>query len=165
MTRINRAEIPDGALLAPYQTKGAYTDCFTLDVSHAVSQEHFIAAFYTSWLFKIERSIIAIFVRMPSTDVQALALAAKQSERFSAWTVEARTQDQLLLCDYQSRSRSWLMTASLQTGGTRLYFGSAVLPRRPDGQRDYAFWPVFRLVTPLHRLYSRALLRAATDGL
>lgn len=162
---MTRAPLSDGALLARYRDQGAYTDCYVLDVEGAVSQADYVSAFYTSWLFKVERWILGWAVAKPSTDAEALALVQGESDRFSAWTVEARTADQLLMCDYQSRTRSWLMTAPIAGGGTRLYFGSAVVPLRPNGDTDRAFGAAFHLLLGFHKLYSRALLRAARANL
>jgi hypothetical protein len=160
-----RAPLPKGALLAHHRDNGAYTDCYALDVPGLVSQSDYVRAFYTSGLFKIERWILIWAVAKPSTDAEANALADGASNRFSAWTVEVRTDDQLLMCDYQARTRSWLMTAPLPSGGTRLYFGSAVVPFRPDGRKDRAFGVAFRLLLGFHKLYSRGLLRAARGNL
>ena len=80
----------------------------------------------------------------------------------AAWTVEARGTDQLLLCDFQGRTRSWLMVTPGEHGhSTRLYFGSAVVARvdRRTG-RSRMGWG-FHALLGFHRLYSRALLRAA----
>jgi hypothetical protein len=165
LSGVYRWPLPPGALLAHYRDNGAYTDCYTLDVSGPVSHSDFAHAFYTSWLFKIERWILSWAIAKPSTDIEALALAKGEKDRFSAWTVEARTADQLLMCDYQSRTRSWLMTEPIAGGGTRLYFGSAVVPFRPNGDTDRTFGAAFRLLLGFHKLYSRALLRAARGNL
>jgi hypothetical protein len=164
LSGVCRAALPEGALLTHYRNYGAYTDCYALDVSDAVTQQDYISAFYTSWLFKVERWILRWAVAKPSTDAGAFALAQSDSDRFSAWTVEGRTENQLLMCDYQSRTRSWLMTVPLPGGGTRLYFGSAVVPRRPDGRKDRAFGVTFRLLLGIHKIYSRALLYAARSN-
>ena len=101
--------LPERSLLSPYQAKGDYTDCFTIDAVGEISRSRFVLAFYTSGLFKVERFILTWFVATPSTDEQAAQLADGQSDRFAAWTVESREQDQIVLCDYQGRTRSWLM--------------------------------------------------------
>lgn len=165
MSGVIRAALPSEALLAHYRDKGAYTDCYVLDVAGAVSQADYVRAFYTSWLFKIERWILGWAVAKSSSDAEALALAAGDAERFSAWTVEGRTANQLLMCDYQSRTRSWLMAVPIDDVGTRLYFGSAVVPLRPNGDTDRAFGTAFYLLLGFHKLYSRALLRAARGNL
>jgi hypothetical protein len=162
MATVRRSALPRGALIGHYRDDGAYTDCYVLDVAGTVSQQAYVHAFYTSWLFKIERLIIAVAVRRPSTDAEAVAIAAGDTDRFSAWTVEARAADQLVMCDYQNRTRSWLMTVPLPNNGTRLYFGTAVAPQRPNGDSDRAFGIAFRLMLWFHKLYSHALLRAAS---
>lgn len=166
MAEIRVEPLPNGALLEHYRQSGAYTDCFVIDVDGEFAHPEFVRAFYTSWLFKIERFILTWVVNKPSNDKEAAALAEDKAESFAAWTVEGRTSDQLLMCDYQSRTRSWLMTAPLEGGKrTRLYFGSAVVPLRPDGQKDRAFGMTFDLLVGFHKFYARALLRAAVGNL
>ena len=52
-----------------------------------------------------------------------------------------------------------------KSAGTRLYFGSAVVPERnaKTGQAKYGF--AFHAMLGFHRLYSRALLRSAVSRL
>jgi hypothetical protein len=74
--------------------------------------------------------------------------------------VGCNQDDQLLLCDFQGRTRSWLMSAPDSTGpspATTLNFGSAVVPQKPHGPMG----PAFRALLGFHHLYSRALLRSA----
>jgi hypothetical protein len=129
-----------------------------------VTHADYVAAFYTGALFKVERRLLAWFVARPSTDVQARQLADGTLDAFAAWTVEARATDQLLMCDFQGRTRSWLMVAPVDgspTPCTRLYFGSAVVPaatESPDRDRRRL---MFRALLGFHRAYSRALLGAA----
>ena len=166
MAGVERTKLPVGALLASYRDSGAYTDCYALDVDGAISQADYVRAFYTSWLFKVERFILSLVISKPSTDAEAAALAAGARDAFSAWSVEGRTDDQLLMCDYQKRTRSWLMTEPLDGGTrTRLHFGSAVVPLRPDGRKDRAFGVGFWTMLWFHKLYSRALLYAAKRNL
>ena len=172
MPRIHACPLPDEALLQIYVRSGAYTDCYTVDIDRRISHEQFVAAFYTTWLFKLERWILAWTVKRPSTDAQALELAQGLREQFAAWDVEARSECQLLLCDLHGQTRSWLMTSELMTPGkdeecqrTRLYFGSAVV-RRLDpttGASSRGF--LFRALLGFHRIYSRLLLRAACKRL
>ena len=100
-------------------------------------------------------------MRKPSTDAQARALASGASSTFAAWRVEARTANQLLVCDFLGYTRSWLMIGPPGDGATRLYFGTAVVPARDtvSGQASWTF--SFRALLPFHRLYARALLHAA----
>jgi hypothetical protein len=166
ITRVRAEALPDGALLEQYRQSGAYTDCFVIEVDGDVAQSEFVCAFYTSWLFKVERYILTWAVNKLSNDTEAKALAQEHADRFAAWSVEARTAHQLLMCDYQQRTRSWLMTAPLDGGRrTRLYFGTAVAPLRPNGQKDRAFGMAFHLLVGFHKIYARALLRAAAANL
>ena len=165
MTSIQPGELPSAALLRRYQHGGAYADCYFTDVAGAVSQSAFVEAFYTTPLFKVERAILKWFAARPSTDIDARRLAEAAVDSFAAWSVEGRTADQLLLADYTGRTRSWLMAAPVvgHAGGasTRLYFGSAVVPRvsARSGKRDLGF--TFRALLSFHKLYSRALLSSA----
>lgn len=131
-----------------------------MDIGRTVSQADYIEAFYTTAVFKVERQILAWAVSRPSTDPQARELAAGTRDAFAAWTVEGRSADQLLLCDFQRRTRSWLMSVPTD-GGTRLYFGSAVVPvaGRRGGPARMGF--VFAALLGFHKVYSRVLLRAA----
>lgn len=160
--------LPERSLLSAYRAKGDYTDCFTIDVVGQVSQRQFVEAFYTSRLFKLERFILRWLVAKPSTDAEAARLAEGQTNRFAAWTVEGREQDQLLLCDYQGQTRSWLMVESMMensTPSTRLFFGSAVVAatNRRTGRKSMPV--LFRLLLGFHRRYARALLKSAAGRL
>ena len=165
---ITTCELPAAALLRKYCVSGTHTDCYTTEISGAVSQAEYVEAFYTTWVFKLERWLLAQFVSRPSTDSQAKALASGTLSSFAAWTVEDRLTDQLLLCDFQGRTRSWLMSVVATndaTTSTRLYFGSAVVPvtHPKSGQKAMGF--VFRALLGFHKLYSRVLLRAAVARL
>lgn len=163
--------LPAHALLAKYANSGAYTDSFVTEVARTVSHAEFVEAFYTGGLFKVERFLLRVFISRPSTDLQARQLAAGELNEFAAWRVEARAVDQLLLCAIDGRTRSWLMvSAAEEPGRTRLYFGSALLPKptpvnSPDasGKRSMSF--VFKALLGFHKLYSRALLSAAAAQL
>lgn len=156
--------LPDGALLARYRCDGYYTDCYAADVARAVTQAQYVQAFYTTAVFRLERFILKWFVSKPSTDAQVAELAAGSRDSFAAWHVEQRGDNQLLLADYLGRTRSWLMVAPVETGrgpGTRLYFGSAVVPVTDRRTGKPALGPLFRGLLGFHRLYSRVLLWAA----
>jgi hypothetical protein len=150
--------IPEVSLHSAYARAGAYTDCFTIDVPERVSLSQFVEAFYTSRVFKLERLILRC-VDKPSTDDEAKDLAAGTRDRFAAWSVEGRTTDQLLMCDYLGHTRSWLMVAPCEPNGlaaTRLHFGSVVVKVRE--------FP-YNVLLGFHRLYSRVLLRSAVRRL
>ncbi len=146
-------------MLQSYVTKGAYTDCFATDVAARVSFAAFVEAFYTSAAFKCERFVLTWAVSKPSSDDDARRLGRGETEKFAAWTVEARAADQVLVCDFLSRTRSWLMVEPIE-GGTRLYFGTAVVPVGLGSGRASLGFP-FDALLPFHKLYARVLLGAA----
>lgn len=155
-------ELPEAALLRTYAARG-YTDCYATTLPSAVTQADYVEAFYTTWVFRLERWILAWAVARPSTGAQAAQLARGGIARFAAWDVEARRDDQLLMCDLHGRTRSWLMVQPLD-GGTRLYFGSAVVAV-PDAAGRPRLGAVYRALLGFHRLYSRALLAACAARL
>lgn len=160
MFSIEKHSLPHNALLARYARDGIYTDCYATDFCGAVSHADFVRTFYTTWLFKLERVILKWTVSRPSTDVAARQLAEGAMDTFAAWYVEKRAKDQILMCDFRKRTRSWLMVAPLPADGgarTRLYFGSAVVPIHGEA----LIGPGFRALIGLHKLYSEALLYSA----
>ena len=175
--------IPANALHAHYAATGGHADCYAADVPPSrrgiatpqderggVSLAAFVFAFYTSPLFRLERWILAVVLGMPSTDAEAKAVAVGEAPfdrpgakgcdtaRFAAWTVEARSGCQLVMCDYQGRTRSWFMVRPGEP--SRVYFGTAIAASR-GGRIPFAF----RALMPFHRLYSRALLWSAVRKL
>lgn len=118
----------------------------------------YVEAFYTTRLFRLERFILTWLVDKPSTDAEARSLAQGARDAFAAWSVEGRVGNQLLMCDFQSRTRSWLMIEP-GAASTRLYFGSGIVPRVIDGKKRMG--PGFRALLGFHKLYSRALLASA----
>jgi hypothetical protein len=159
---IRREPLPEHALHAHYQRAGAYADCYAARIGRPVSHEAFVTAFYTTWLFKLERLILRLLVNKPSTDAEAGALARGERSRFAAWTVEARTTDQIVMCDFLGRTRSWLMVEAVEGGeATRLYFGSVVVPKAHAATGKSSLGASYTLMLGFHKLYSRALLRAA----
>lgn len=162
MPAVAPCALPQAAFLQRYAHGLGYADCYMTEVAGVVSQAAFVEAFYTTGLFKIERAILKGFAGRPSTDRDAQQLAARAVASFAAWRVEAQSEDQLLLADFTGRTRSWLMADSAATAGsTRLYFGSAVIPKqsRATGPQRMGFG--FHALLGLHRLYSRLLLKAA----
>jgi hypothetical protein len=161
---VRRHPVPQQALLQNLARAGAYVDCYEADITRAVTHAEFVEAFYTTWLFRLERWILARFCAKPSSDADAALLADARADAFAAWTVEARAPDQVLLCDFTGRTRSWLMTVPTLAGdvaGTQLLFGSAVVPARgTDGDRA-GLGLIFAALLGFHKLYSRALLAAA----
>jgi len=155
-------------LLCAYRNEGAFTDCYVTEIARTVSQAEYVQAFYTTTLFKVERTILKWAVSKPSTDEDASLLAEAKVDTFAAWFVEARRDDQLLLSDYRGRTRSWLMSELLigsNRESTRLYFGSAVIPMHGDDAGAPRMGTIFRLLIRFHKMYSQALLSAARSRL
>ena len=161
MPPITACPLPDHALLSKYTLSGAYTDCYSTQISRPVSQQEYVEAFYTGAAFKLERLLLALFLSKPSTDEQVRQLSRGELTDFAAWRVEDRSTDQLLLCDIGGRTRSWLMVEPTGSGSTCLYFGSAVVPSidRASGKARMGF--VFKALLGFHRIYSRVLLHEA----
>ncbi|MDX1556456.1 MAG: hypothetical protein R3212_10555 [Xanthomonadales bacterium] len=164
MSAVEPCTLPDGALLTRYRESGDYTDCFSTRIDRPVSLAEFIHAFYTTPLFRCERLILKWLVSKPSTDDDVAALASGAAGSFAAWTVEARADDQILLCDFQGNTRSWLMVRPVDES-TDLFFGSAVTAAtdQEDGSRKLE--RRFSILLWFHRAYSVALLKAARKRL
>ncbi|MCP4768437.1 MAG: hypothetical protein GY875_19495 [Gammaproteobacteria bacterium] len=155
-------------MLNKYDYAGVYTDCYRTDVIGVVTHKEFVASFYTTLLFKLERIILKWVVSKPSSDIQAIQLADGSTDTFAAWQVEDRCKNQLLLSDFQGRTRSWLMVAPVDIEGirkTRLFFGSAVTPTRDakTGKTSLGFG--FSMLLGFHKLYSVLLLYSAKSNL
>lgn len=159
---VTPGDLPATAILRKYVDTGAYTDCYVTEIAARVSHAEYVEAFYSTAIFKLERLILKWLVSKPSTGDDARRLARGEIEVFAAWSVEGRAPDQLLLCDYMRRTRSWLMVAPIASPGvgTRLYFGSAVVPA-PDRSAKQRLGSPYDEMLGFHKLYSRILLRAA----
>ena len=166
MTSIEACELPHDALLRRYLGRGAYADCFVTELARPVRHAEYVEAFYTTAVFKLERMLLSWLVDRPSTDVQARELASGHVTSFAAWNVEARETNQVLLSDFQGRTRSWLMSAPSSGGrSTMLYFGSAVVPIVDQRSGQSRMGLAFQALLGFHKLYSRVLLRAAVGRL
>ncbi|MCX7565522.1 hypothetical protein OS189_04085 [Sulfitobacter sp. F26169L] len=128
-----------------------YTDCFETALADTVTLSEFFVSFYTSPLFRLERQVLQLFLQRRISDAQVHLLAMGDADVFAVWRVEARRLREILLCDAVGHTRS-----CLRVEAHRLVFGSAVVARQGQGPGIF-----IKLTTPLHRLYSRALLRAA----
>lgn len=167
MANIRPQALPAQSLLNPSAANG-YADCFVAEVPGSITHAQYVEAFYTTWLFKLERFILRVLLAKPSTDEQARELALGNREKFAAWSVEARAPEQLLVRDYQGKTCSWLMVEpgfKNNAPVTRLYFGTGIVPYidRRTGERKLTFF--FRALMPFHQVYARALLSAARSRL
>ena len=165
MPTVSDTAVPPASLLGRLAAKrGAFADAYMLQFPRAVSLGEFVEAFYTTRLFKLERWLIARTGR-PSSDADVRSLAAGDNRRMAAWTVEAREGDELLMHEDSGATRSWFK-AEAGAAGTTLWFGSAVVPRRPAGADGKPrLGRVFHALLGFHRWYSRALLAAAARRL
>ncbi|MEM7543190.1 MAG: hypothetical protein AAF384_16625 [Pseudomonadota bacterium] len=152
--------LPEDALILRYQGGGNYVDCYRTQVPGSVSLARLITSFYTSPLFKLERSALYV-LSLGASDADVHALANGDIDRFSAWTVEAREPDQLLLSDVRARTRSWLKVDALDNSATALFFGSAVLAQ--VDREDIGI--IASSLLGFHVMYSHALLNAARQRL
>ena len=156
------SELPRKVLLRRYGVLGGHVDCFAIEVNRRVSLAAYVEAFYTTWLFKLERAILAV-AGHGSSDGEARALAEGARDTFAAWHVEDRTEQELLMCDVTGRTRSWFKATPSRNGlpnRTLLLFGSAITPVINVKTGKTTIGPVFRALMGSHVLYSRALLAA-----
>jgi hypothetical protein len=163
---VESCDLPGEALTQRYRASGAHADCFFTELPRPVTHAEYVEAFYTTALFRLERWILRLVVGRPSTDAEARALARGERDTFAAWTVEARAPNQVLLRDLTGRTCSWLMvTRAGRVPGTRLYFGSVVIPVRNAVNGQTGMPAVHAKLLGFHTLYSRLLLRAAARRL
>ena len=166
LTSVHQCTLPPDAALNACASDGAYTDCYAVVLPRVVTQAEYVEAFYTTAIFKIERWLIAMFLSRPSTDAQAQQLSQGALRVFAAWSVQQQQPDQLVLAS--GRTRSWLMASADPGSGphsTKLYFGSAIVPRRGGGTGQSTMDWQFRALLGFHQLYSRVLLSAASRRL
>jgi hypothetical protein len=57
---------------------GQYDDCFSVRVDRPVGLEEFVFAFYTTWVFRLERCILRLAIGAASTDAQARGVGTLQ---------------------------------------------------------------------------------------
>lgn len=172
-SEVTRSDIPAGTLIAacmPVEVASreqTHLDCFRAELDGAISLEDFVRAFYTTWLFRSERFVLKL-ARMPSTDEDLDSLLLGTRKKFAAWTVEQRSDNELLMCDVASKTKSWFMVepgADASSARTVVYFGTVVVAtaHRRTGEPDLGV--VFRLFMPAHLLYGRSLLITACSRL
>jgi hypothetical protein len=157
-------QFPDGSVIAEQAAlDGYYTDCFSIDKDSAVTLADFITAFYKTPLFRLERLLLKVTPKGGMSDADVDALARSKGDSISMWQVEQRREAEILLS--AGRTKSWLMV-SPHNGGTRLFFGTVVVPEPPKraGQAP-RLGPVFDSLMGAHKVYSRLLLGSAAQKL
>ena len=168
MFSIKACPIPDRALLRKYVRTDTFTDCYRTQVQREVTLTEFVRAFYTTRIFKLERIILQWAVAKPSSDDQASRLADGSIDHFAAWQVEHRSENQLLLTDFQGRTRSWFMAVPADAENNRqtvLYFGSAVTPAPGPETGEITHGTGYSALLAFHKIYSRVLLYSARSRL
>jgi hypothetical protein len=156
--------LPQAAFLQAYADQaGCFTDCYYVDVPKSVSISETISAFFTTPVFRLERVLLGIFARKPSTDQDVENLASGRSTGLAFWRTERRDQTQLLLAVGDGPIRTWLMVEPANTAQakTRIYFGSAVMPQGVSADGAPQIGLMFRAFLGFHMLYSRLLLTLA----
>ena len=144
------------ALLQRYVGQGStYTDCYAAALPESVSLQTFIEAFYSTLLFRAERTLLQIALRRKITDADVTALAQGRADSFAVWRVDARRDREILLSDMSGHTRSYLAV-----DGVSVIFGSAVVAAPNAPLSAFA-----TLTLPFHRQYSKALLGAAVRAL
>ena len=162
MKQIQHIAVPDEALISDYATRrGHYVDCFQTSTDQDVNLASYISAFFQTPLFRVERGILGLMAKAPSTAEDIARLAAGTGDRMALWRVEARRDDEILLAINPGRIRTWLRAAPGPDGGTVLAFGSVVIPAQVDAQGNARMGPLFRGLKGFHLAYSRALLWSA----
>ncbi|MGH1576605.1 hypothetical protein [Planktotalea sp.] len=160
MASVSASPLPKGATLSRYaEIPGAYVDCFKAGVEGDVSLQTFISTFFDTWVFRLERKLLALFARVASRSHDVQRLATGESDSLALWSVESRDADQILLAVGGGPIRTWLMRISRE-GETHLFFGSAVLPTGKAADGAPQMGGTYRLFLRFHTLYSRLLLKA-----
>jgi len=168
MVSIEKCPVPANSLLHKYATNEGYADCYLTQSNGRISIADFLFAFYTTPLFRLERSILKFVIAKPSTDFEARQLADGTRQDFAAWRVEARNQNEILMCDIHGRTRSWLMVVPMNKANgfqTQLYFGSAVVPRQNLKTGQPSLELRFRALLGFHKIYSILLLHSARSNI
>jgi hypothetical protein len=159
-----KCSVPANTVLEKYLIHGGYADCYTTEFAEQISLRQFVFAFYTTFLFKLERFILYWMIARSSTDSQAKQLADGDIDNFVAWSVEYRNESELLMCDLNGRTRSWFMVVPADTKSTlhtRLYFGSAVVPIQDVKTGSSSIGFMYRALLGFHQIYSAFLLYSA----
>jgi hypothetical protein len=157
MLSIEKCSVPAQSFLSKYSLDGSYADCYRTEVQGQIPLSEFVFSFYTTTLFKVEAFILARIVKRPSDDGQARQLADGTRNEFAAWKVESRKENELLMCDMSSRTRSWFMVQHLDSH-TQLYFGSAVVPKKDKTTGKTSLGFIFTALLGFHKIYSVLLL-------
>ena len=168
MATIQLCEHPGNSfLLSLSKDYGVYSDCFVATVEGHIDFQTLIDVFFDTWVFRIERLILAAAGMRPANYQALQQLASGKTDHFAAWKVVQRDTSQMLLAVPGSGIRTWLMVQPVNTDptSTRLYFGSAIVPKPGvDGEKAQKAL-LRRLMNRFHLFYSKLLLSAAVKAL
>jgi len=167
MFSIEKCTVIPNSLLASYAENG-YADSYRTELPGHISMEDYVFSFYTTALFKLERFILTWTVLKPSSDLQAKELMNGKTDKFAAWTIETRNENELLMCDMLKQTRSWFMVKHNGTENnprTQLYFGTGIAPATRGAATKKSIGLFFILLLPFHKMYSVFLLLFARQRL
>ncbi|WP_299989607.1 hypothetical protein [uncultured Ruegeria sp.] len=166
MRQVEEHSIPEGSLLHQFAKRpGYHADAFVAHVGFVPSQSEYIMAMFDSPVFRIERALLALAAFKPSFAKDVAALALVENDQIACWKTVQRTQQELQMKVEKGRVRTWLMVEPAQGGASKLWFGSAIVPKPAQTGKAGGIGFVFRTLMGFHKLYSRVLLRAAIRGL
>lgn len=166
--KIEKVAVPDNCLMTVYRDMpGCEADNFQATFPGPVTLDAYIAAFFDTPLFRLERLILRLFAGRATTRADVVALANGQANSFAMWHVVERSDTEIMLAVERSRIRSWLAIVPPEKPGdpTILRFGSAIVPKSVSASGKGQIGFLFRALTGFHNLYSRLLLRAAISAL
>ena len=164
LEKVVEMPLPVGTFIAEQaELLSFYTDCYGIKLDHAITLPEFMAAFYTTLLFRLERLMLALIPKGRMKDADVTALASGESDTMAIWQIESRRDCEILLS--AGRTQSWLMVDA-HNGGTQLFFGSVVVPEPPKREGGTPLLgPVFDSLLSAHRIYSRMFLGSAAQRL
>ena len=84
MTAVHPCDVPLNTMLRSYKDGPGYADCYVTEVQGAITQVIFIEAFYTSPLFKVERTILKYLASIPMLTQSSLRQATPPSSQLGA---------------------------------------------------------------------------------
>lgn len=161
MPSVNVVEPPENSALSHYALQPTcYTDCYFVDVPAKIDLSEFIAAFFYTPLLRLERLMLAHIASKPTSTEDVIKIAEGKSDAFAVWSVEFRDEYQLLMSVADGPIRSWWMVSPKKDNQnfSRLYFGSAYLPKSVGSAGKPKMGAIFHMFLSFHKLYSRTLL-------
>ena len=158
MADVQKIEPPEGSFIAGVQAQAqVFADSFAVPCSGAPTLAQLLTAFYGSWVFWPERVLMGVLWRGSTSKAALEALAGGFGDRFGAWRVVQRSENEILLRDKRGATASWMAVVAGQ-----VMFGSVLYTQDRDTVKKSVLW---RALTAFHTLFSRMLLAAAARRL